>query len=157
MPHHRRRCSRTNRKELIHGVELGPSRDFGEETSNECNQPSPLSRCCRQDDFGNAPAGAISGQGDADDSGRGGPHMPEDYVGLSYEVQQLVDLPFPKPLRAWAERNNRDIPARQLSNMAMVAAATRGRLRAWCGIETWVRRIDRIGHRLCLPPPWKKP
>jgi hypothetical protein len=86
-----------------------------------------------------------------------GPHMPEDYVGLSYEVQQLVDLPFPKPLRASAERNNRDIPARQLSNMAMVAAATRGRLRAWCGIETWVRRIDRIGHRLCLPPPWKKP
>ena len=29
-----------------------------------------------------------------------GPHMPEDYVGLSYEVQQLVDPTFFSPQNA---------------------------------------------------------
>jgi hypothetical protein len=76
-------------------VEPGPSRGFGEETSNECNQSPPLSRYYCHNDCRNASAGAIRGPGNVDDSAEAsGPRMPEDSVGLSYEVQQLVDPTF---------------------------------------------------------------
>ena len=81
-----------------------PERDSssGESIPDESNQPAPISCCCRNELL---PPRASVRKARRQvtltiPSEANGPHMPEDYVGLSYEVQQLVDPAFFSPKNA---------------------------------------------------------